>query len=362
MSKPGMRRIRGRRFTRRGRGDFDAATMSQALARPGMDTRQWISYGIVDNKAAVDGGEPIDPVSFDEEFGPLVNVTLHPTGLPVRCRVGSDTAGNGEFEYTPFVSGDEVLVALPEGSERAAPVIIRRLTNTRDTFPMESVAGQDPTNNTFSFRRIRTPRIEEYADSYMLRSAVSGAFLLMSPEGTITLRDGSSGALQMSEDIFGYQNADGDALMQLDKTNGRVSLMIRDAILNLAASDNPDDPTSNLATNSSFAVSTLANTAAEHVVTLEQLCSILNRLFAVLSLSITAVGGPLTSANTAPIFATAGTVELPAALSLAATAPQDAALASAIVGALAAQPPKQTPVGPTGQLTPGVGCPGFLAG
>lgn len=360
-----QKNARGKRMSRRHRGDFDASTIGAALARPGMDTRQWISYGLVDAPVTVDG-EVIDPVQFDEDMGgPLVNVTLHSSGVPVRCRIAAFNSGNGEGEYVPFVEGDEVVVAIPGGDERADPIIIGRpMGNVRDQFPFESVAGQDPTGNKFSFRRIRTPRIEEYADSYMVRSASSGAFFLMSQEGNVTIRDGSEGALQMTPDIFGYQSADGTQLIQLDKTNGRITLMVGDAIVNLADSSNPDDPTSSLSTNSSYAVGTLSNLPAEHVVSTEALCNLLNQLFIAIAVPFAAIGAaPVTGTAAAGIFGTVGTVELVAALAAAATAPVPGTLASAIVGAFAAQPPKQTPVTPaTGQVAPGVGSKGHLTG
>lgn len=367
-----MARLRGRRAAMRHRNDFDAVTMGAAFARPGMDPRQWVSYGLVDDQETIDGA-PIDPVTFDDEMGPLVNVTLHPSGVPARCRVGSFNTGNGEGEYTPFVPGDEVLVALPEGSEMADPVIISRLSNSRDLFPLESVAGQDPTGNKFSFRRIRTPRIEEYADSYMVRSAASGAFLLMSQEGNITIRDGASGAMQMTADVFAYQDVDGTSLIQLDRTNGRLTLMVRDAIMNLTASDNPDDPASGVNVNGSFTVGTQSNTAAEHVLTTEQLCNILNNLFIALGarLALT-IPGALTGAALGPFLETLGTIDLPAALALAITPLPGTPpigggilptpLATAIVSAIAGQLPKQTPAGPSGQLQPGVASQGFLTG
>lgn len=146
-----------RRLSRPVRRPIDSATAAAAYARPGQDTRSWVSFGLVHHQ------DPKQIVTFDEEYGcPLVCVTLQPSGSNVHCRVSSMVAGNGEGEWHPFVEGDEVLVVLPEGHESAGPVIIGRLNNSLDKFPMDSVAGQDPTTNVFAFRRRRTPFIEEF--------------------------------------------------------------------------------------------------------------------------------------------------------------------------------------------------------
>src|SRR5690606_24717279 len=131
-----------------------------------------------------------DIVVFDEEEGePLVRVLLEPTKVPVTCRVGSMCAGNGEGEWSPFVEGDEVMVLIPEGDERSGCVIICRLNNSIDRFPMDSVAGQDPTTNSFAFQRRRTPFIQEFAGPLFLRTALSEAFISIDSAGAVTIRD-----------------------------------------------------------------------------------------------------------------------------------------------------------------------------
>ena len=164
-----------------GGGALDIAALRDLMRGPGMDTRQWISYGIVDadNPEARsvrfndDGGTPLPE-------GVLVAVTLMPSGISVTCRVSSQNAGSGEGEYSPFGPGDEVLVAIPEGNERAGCAIIGRFNNAHDVFPQQ-VAGQDITNNDTTVRRLKTPYVLETAASYMVRSALSGASFSRAP-------------------------------------------------------------------------------------------------------------------------------------------------------------------------------------
>lgn len=335
---------------------FDAVTMGEALARPGMDTRQWVSYGTVSPQQNVDG-EVVDSVEFDDELGPLVNVRLQPSDIDIRCRVAQRFAGAGEGEYSPFVEGDEVLVVLPLGDERAGCVIIGRLNNSIDTFPDTSVAGQDPTRNTFAFERRRTPFIQEYASSYMLRVASHGGFFLISDSGSITIRDGSKGALQMGPDIFGYtEGVPGEvdpsgtpsptALFQLDLTGRRVTLQMDDAQLQMNSSDADNNAGNTLLVSSGeFQVVLGTNVASEHVATVEMVLAMFDIYttgFAALIPALLALEAAVALGQTAltPTSATALATGLP----------------------LATQIPKP-PVSPAGvQLAPGLGAVLFKTG
>ena len=96
---------------------LDALSVGEAFAKPGADTREWVSFGTVSTDD--------EPVVFSEEDGqPYVKVTLHPSLRPVLCRVGMEVAGDGEGEYTPFLSGDEVLVVMPGGREDGGATVI----------------------------------------------------------------------------------------------------------------------------------------------------------------------------------------------------------------------------------------------
>jgi hypothetical protein len=267
----------------RDRGGFDAVTFREAIAAP---EQTWVSYGLVSPQQNVDG-EVIDSVEFDDELGPLVNVRLQPSNREVRCRIASFVAGDGEGEYAPFIQNDEVLVIIPEGDLRSGPCIVGRLNNARAKWPAESIAGQDPTRNTFAFVRSRTPMVQEYASSYLVRSSVHGGFILMSDAGTITLRDGSKGALQIGPDIFGYtEGVPGEvdpeetptptALLQLDLTGRRAVLQMGDSQLQLNASDADDNKgKAFLTAPTELSVILGTNTAIENVATIESVLALL---------------------------------------------------------------------------------------
>lgn len=304
---------------RRTRGDFDASTLAEAMRGPGMDPRQWISYGVVD-ASATEGGETFDPVEFDPDYGPLVNVTLQPSNIPVRCRVAipsTGACGNGESEYSPFISGDEVLVAIPEGDESAAPAIIGKLNNAIDRFP-ENVAGQDPSGNKFAFQRRRTPFVQEWANTWMVRVASHGGFILLSESGAWTLRDGAGGALQMGPDIFGFTEGGREltdpnastpaptpkALLQLDLTGRRFTLQVDDALftLNSSQADNGVGGQGMLAVNGEFTLAAGGVAAQEHVATVEFVLAALETALT----NIAAGGGVPAIAALAPVIAAGG--------------------------------------------------------
>lgn len=319
---------------------LDSATAAAGMARPGMDPRQWVSYGLVH------ATDPKDVVQFDAEYGqPLVSVTLQPSGHAVTCRVATSIAGNGEGEYHPFLKGDEVIVVLPQGLESASPVIVGRLNNSYDKFPMESVAGQDPTTNTFGFRRRRTPYVEELSGPIMLRSATSGAFLSIDTNGVITLRDGEANAMQVSADVFGFVSGDGTAVLQLSLTGQQYIMQIGSAYMQLSSSSS--DPNTILVPGT-MVIGASGNAPMEHVATTEAVFNIL-KTFATLYGTPLGLVGPTVDTGIAAVVAaaTTGLVD----------APQTA---TAIAAAFAAPIPKQPMPGI--QMLPGIGCSGFLVG
>lgn len=320
--------------------------MAEAFSHPGADPRQWFSYGIVDG---MNDDDPEPSVVFNEDFGPLVKVTLQPSMVPAYCRVSGTVAGNGEGEYHPFIEGDEVLVLIPEGDERGDCVIIGRMNNSIDKFPMDSVAGQDPTTNTFGFKRVRTPQIDEFAGPYTMRSALTGALLAFDEGGGLTVRDGEGAGFQISADVIGLMDASGEYLMQLDLTNKHALLQAGDAILSLSATGaNPEQNMLN--TPGPLAINTSGNAAGEHAISTEAVANILSQMLLVL--------GPLFVPPIAPI-AIPGMVA--AWFATAAAAPINPIVLAAVTGAFVLQPQKVV-VPPGGQPIPGIGCPGTFIG
>lgn len=325
------------------------------------DTRIWVSYARVDLPTEEEGGQVVE---FDEEDGQLyVNTTLLPHNIPCRARLGMLFAGPGEAGYvSPYAGGEEVVVVLPEGTPKAGGVILARLNNAYDSFPFESVAGQDPTTNSLGVIRMKNAITIESGASVMLRSAAAGAFVRVDGRGNITLRDADANVLQVSPDVFGYQNGAGDVVQQLDLNGLRSTLQIGQAALVLAGDSGGQFPQSYLQTPSTMTLATgglSMNTAAEHVLTTEQVVNILaNVLPLVLAAALPAVAWvPPPPDPTSPFYAA-----MAAGLTAASQSTLNPTVAAVLFGLFSAPVLKPPPTPGFGQLAPGIGCQGLISG
>lgn len=307
-------------------------------------------------------------VQFREDLGqPLVSVLLQPSQSPVYARVGMQVAGNGEGEWHPFVLGDEVLVALPEGYEDSGCVILARLTNKLDAFPMDSVAGQDPTTNTFGFSRRRTPFVHEYAGPVILRSALNSALITIDTVGSVTIKDSENSALQISADVIGFVGPSSptsapEFLLQLDLTHRHFSVQVGDAFLTLSASDASPEVNS-ITVPGPFVLATIGNPALEHAASTESVANVLEKFTAELASIIGATGVGTGTAIGAAITAWLVGGPFASVWAAAANAPLgsfSSALPGTISGLFVGSAPK--PVGAFSQLEPGIGCPGLFVG
>jgi hypothetical protein len=293
---------------------YDAGLAREAVAGP-IDTRQWVSYGTVSPETP-----DAKSTTFTKEYGPLVNVKLHPTGIPVVCRVAHEVAGNGEGEWFPFIEGDEVIVLIPEGDETAGCVIMGRLNQEIDFWPT-IVAGQDPRLNNFAFRRMRTPYIFETAGGYLVNSATTGAFFSISDTGTITLSNADKAFLTLTADFLGLQNKDADVLIQIAVEKKQIVLNVPGVSMVL------DSLTTHLYTLGTLQIGTSGAQAAWHATSIESVAVLLQAL-------LTAIGatdpGPLTGAGLA-----GGAIALVNAALTAAAALPIAPLLTGVTGGLA---------------------------
>jgi len=310
---------------------FDHLTQGQAHSGPGQDTRQWCSYGTVDRET------PGDPsTTFTDAYGPLVRVTLHPSGTPVVCRVAHEVAGNGEGEWFPFLEGDEVMVLIPEGDETAGCCIVGRLNQEIDKWPTQ-VAGQDSTKNNFAFRRVRVPYVFETAAGYLVRSAATGAFLSISQAGEVTIGNADKAYLALRPDFLGMQNGPGDVLFQIDV--GQKQFVVEAAGTKFVL----DGSLSSLYTSGTLQLGTSGQQASEHATSIESVVVLLEAFFTALGV---ASPGPLTGAGVAGAFT--GVMNT----AIAAPPLPIGPFAAALAGALAI--PKSPGV------TPGLAAPGLL--
>lgn len=248
---------------------FDSTTMRDATAGPGQDTRQWVSYGIVNldtpSTRSVrfndEDGNPLPP-------GPLVDVTLEPSGVVVPCRVGSQCAGSGESEWHPIGPGDEVLVAIPEGDERAGCVIICRLNQAgKDSMP-GLVAGSDPTQNNFAFKRVKAAYLIESGTSLLLRNALTLQQLVFPQDGSVLLNSGDGHLLALNHTVLSLQKNDGSVSLQIDTSLDHLSLVAKGTSLVMS------DLQSQFFTGGTLAIATSGINAFGHAITFEQVVNL----------------------------------------------------------------------------------------
>ncbi len=264
------------------------ASAAAAFAGPGMDTRQWIS------NATVDPGEEsvifVDDKGNPSPIGPIVVCTLQPSGITVPCRVASWCAGNQEGEWFPFMAGDEVIVAIPEGDERAGCTIIGRLNQSIDVFPLK-VAGMDVTKNNFAFRRLRTPYVIETSASFMIRSALTGAGLTIDPTGNCYLVSGDGHRFALNGSFLKLEAQGGVDFLQIDPTAHEVLISAGETTQFVVGRDK-----SAFFSKGTLNLGTSGFSGQGHAVSIEQVLMLLQGLLAAIGSSDP---GPLTGATLA---------------------------------------------------------------
>ena len=332
--------------------EFDAEKMADAFSRPGIDPREWVSYGIVDPDGEADDDKSVE---IDPDYGPLVNITLPPSGKQVRARVAASMAGNGEGEWFPFIEKDEVLVAIAGGNERNC-VIIGRLSQGIDGFP-SLVGGVDTSKNAVAFRRSRTPYVWELAEGpFFLTCTKNNASLLLDKAGQWYLKDGEGSTLFLGTDWLGFQDKSGANLLQLQLTAKRFFLSVDGggATMALCAGD-----PSYIIVGSSLNIGTAGATPFWHATSIESVCVLLDAFMRALGTVLTAITPPipLTTNALGDLLLIAGQTSLPLAIPMAAALPL---ALNAVPLAAAMSAPALPAVGPAG--VPGLAAAGLVIG
>lgn len=346
---------------------MDTSLASNAWRAPGMDTRSWVSYGTVDQ-----GTPEQPPIIFKDAdgnpnpYGPQVMVTLQPSGISVPCRIANAIAGDGEAEYYPYVPGDEVLVLIPEGDERAGCAIVGRLNQELDAFPLV-VAGQDVTKNTFGFRRVRTPFIVETASSYLIRSALTGSQIGIDQEGKVIINDGDQGSLAIGPEAIGLSSGDGESFVTIFPASKETYLGAGTSTFLLKSGGE-----SKFISDGAISFATLGGSPNGTAVTAEQVVAIIMNVLAQLATSGSFTAGPLEAgayslAPPASCVTAIASVIGPALLALGAVAPLGPAPGGNFAAFIASAPPIYGPAGalgvaalnPLAQMDPTGTIPGF---
>jgi len=127
---------------------MDAHRLGQMLARPGMDTRIWISLAYARGESVV-----------DPWHGVFVDVTLVPSGEQHTARVAFDYSGPGFGIYLGQIhKNDELLVEAPSGDSAEGYVVTRRLYSASDLPPQEAIS--DPTEVMLVVEKDRNLRLK----------------------------------------------------------------------------------------------------------------------------------------------------------------------------------------------------------
>jgi hypothetical protein len=169
---------RKRRPRQQGHGRVDVERIAEAVSRPGIDPRAWITLARTEPGA--------DARRYDPDNGWIVDAiayggAVHGNSLP--CRVASawpGLAGYGEFR--PPADDEEIVVVLPGGDPDEDPIAIGVLANGDGGGPPETVAGRSviPTGTTMpggpiaaedcEFSKSPYSRVEEHEGERHMRA------------------------------------------------------------------------------------------------------------------------------------------------------------------------------------------------
>ncbi len=153
---------------------IDTARLSNAVSRPGIDPRIWVSYAVLTS-------EPyIEDVEGQQDI--VVDIQLMPVGDQETARVGAIYAGNGFGFYTPLHEGDEVLVCAPSGDPDEGLVVMQRLWSPADPPPQE--VYDNPDDVTLVVQPGRNLRISVKGEGNVTIAAADGKVKLGSEDAT----------------------------------------------------------------------------------------------------------------------------------------------------------------------------------
>lgn len=111
---------------------LDTSRLGQAISRPGIDPRAWVTLAIA-----------LDESKVDPAYGVFVNVQFMPTGEKYTATVPAGYAGKGFGFYAPIHKDDDIVVMIPLGDPRLGVVVVGRLWTAADTPPTEAVTDPD---------------------------------------------------------------------------------------------------------------------------------------------------------------------------------------------------------------------------
>lgn len=143
---------------------IDTARLSNAVSRPGIDPRIWVSYAVLTSEPYIE--------DIDGQQDIVVDIQLMPVGDQETARVGAIYAGNGFGLYTPLRKDDEVLVCAPSGDPDEGLVVMQRLWSPADPPPQE--VYDNPYDVTLVVQKDHNLRINVKGEGNVIIGAAAG--------------------------------------------------------------------------------------------------------------------------------------------------------------------------------------------
>lgn len=161
---------------------IDAERLANAVARPGIDPRIWVSYAVLLSDPVVN----TDPKAQDV----FADVMLMPSGTIETARVGALYAGNGFGLYAPLHKDDEVLICAPSGDPDQGLVITHRFWSPADPPPQTVV--DNPEDFTLVIEPGKNLRLNVQGAGNIYLTVDTGKVYLGSPDDTEPAAKGQS--------------------------------------------------------------------------------------------------------------------------------------------------------------------------
>lgn len=159
-------------------GSVDWASIAEALARPGMDPREWLCWGTVATMDDEGDAHYDDPHAIHQgPEGVEVDVYLETLDKLVTCHYPGIQGGGRVYVGAPIGPGDRVVVGMPEG-DTGGCVILAIGNGASDPVPL----GDDKKPI------FQNDRLLVWSESYPVDIRIQdGPSILAEPSGTVTI-------------------------------------------------------------------------------------------------------------------------------------------------------------------------------
>lgn len=153
---------------KKARTGIDPTRLAEAMKRPGIDSRSWVSLAVVTDFA-------VDP-----DHGVYADIVLVPDGDEYTARVGPIYSGSGFGLYAPLKVDDEVLVVCPSGHPDEGWVIVSRMWSAADKPP--TVPTDEVEDLLLVMEENKTARIVVSGSGNILLKVADGKVQLVSAD------------------------------------------------------------------------------------------------------------------------------------------------------------------------------------